>query len=150
MNKKELLKTLRYDTYQQYLSGNHWKHFKKMVFRRKKYKEKMKELGSRYCEYCFVATNNVHVHHKTYARLGKEFLGDVDVLCECCHTQVHELYRLGKMTLTECSKHVKTAKKNPNPIVEKTKPIEIGKKAFLGNKIAKPIVPHLIKYKKVI
>lgn len=45
------------------------------------------------CEQCG-ATYNLHVHHKTYARLGHEHPEDVMVLCEVCHEREHERIRL--------------------------------------------------------
>lgn len=32
---------------------------------------------------------NLHVHHKTYERLGKEHLNDLMVLCKDCHSKEH-------------------------------------------------------------
>lgn len=31
----------------------------------------------------------LHVHHKTYARLGNERMSDLEVLCEFHHTELH-------------------------------------------------------------
>lgn len=32
---------------------------------------------------------NLRVHHTTYERLGYEYLGDLEVLCEGCHKMLH-------------------------------------------------------------
>jgi 5-methylcytosine-specific restriction endonuclease McrA len=41
------------------------------------------------CE-CCGATEELHVHHLSYKRLGKEPLSDLKVLCRNCHCNVHE------------------------------------------------------------
>jgi hypothetical protein len=45
------------------------------------------------CQVCN-ATKYLHVHHRTYARLGCEAKGDLTVLCEACHNAFHR--RVGK------------------------------------------------------
>jgi 5-methylcytosine-specific restriction endonuclease McrA len=34
---------------------------------------------------------DLHVHHKTYARLGHELDTDLEVLCNVCHTKKHAM-----------------------------------------------------------
>lgn len=34
--------------------------------------------------------SDLQVHHKTYARLGKEKMEDLQILCRPCHNEVHE------------------------------------------------------------
>lgn len=40
-------------------------------------------------------TSRLHVHHRTYERLGEELPEDLVVLCEVCH----EAYELGREQL---------------------------------------------------
>lgn len=40
------------------------------------------------CQRC-PAKRNLHVHHKSYERLGAEWDSDLDVLCENCHRDEH-------------------------------------------------------------
>lgn len=42
-----------------------------------------------YCETCGSGTQNINVHHKTYARLGKELAEDLEILCQMCHEIRH-------------------------------------------------------------
>lgn len=35
----------------------------------------------------------LHVHHRTYVRLGNEKQGDLVVLCDDCHSLFHRFYR---------------------------------------------------------
>lgn len=65
-----------YDTY---LRSAHW------IAKRK---EAMEHYGS-VCDQCG-ATSNLHVHHKTYARLCQEKMEDLQVLCKACHMALHE------------------------------------------------------------
>ncbi len=48
------------------------------------------------CEFCRCSKNVLHLHHRTYKRLGKEYLGDVVLLCEYCHLKVHKIHKEGK------------------------------------------------------
>lgn len=41
------------------------------------------------CERCRLYASQLHVHHKTYVRLGKEHWSDLEVLCEYCHQEHH-------------------------------------------------------------
>lgn len=40
------------------------------------------------CALCF-SPNNLHVHHRTYERLGRELITDLIPLCERCHNDHH-------------------------------------------------------------
>lgn len=44
-------------------------------------------------------TERIHLHHKTYERIGEELLTDLVPLCPNCHTLVHVLERRGEMGL---------------------------------------------------
>ena len=47
----------------------------------------------RFCAACG-NTEDLHVHHMTYARLGgNELLSDLVGLCAACHSDVHDLHR---------------------------------------------------------
>jgi len=65
--------------YQAYLSTPEWQVLRRL---------KLIEAGGR----CQVCNNNgeMHVHHRTYARLGKELLSDLTVLCSECHNIFHD------------------------------------------------------------
>lgn len=49
----------------------------------KKRKRKLKEANF-HCEQCG-ADGALQVHHKTYDRLGREWMKDLEVLCPSCH-----------------------------------------------------------------
>ena len=67
--------------YQQYLQGEHWRTFRFNV---------ILERGC-CCESCGSQTRlkDINLHHKTYARLGRELPTDVVLLCRLCHAGVH-------------------------------------------------------------
>ncbi len=44
------------------------------------------------CEACGTE-GRTHIHHRTYARLGKEPNSDLVELCATCHLTVHEVHR---------------------------------------------------------
>ncbi len=51
----------------------------------KKRKRKLKE-ANYICEQCG-ASGALQVHHKTYDRLGREWMKDLEVLCPACHAK---------------------------------------------------------------
>lgn len=46
------------------------------------------------CQACQVAGSGLHVHHATYTRFGgDERLTDLRILCQACHSAVHDLHK---------------------------------------------------------
>jgi hypothetical protein len=68
-----------YDTYQAYLASPHWKEVRQQAIERAG--------GS-----CMLCNRNgtLHVHHRTYERLGAEEPMDIIVLCASHHRQFHK------------------------------------------------------------
>lgn len=62
-----------------YLKSAHW---------RAKRKETLKYHGPK-CDKCGT-DENLQVHHKTYARLGREKMKDLQILCQTHHNELHE------------------------------------------------------------
>jgi len=69
-----------YDTYKDYLESDHWEEVRA---------EALKRYDGR-CALDASHANAVHVHHRTYDRLGAELSEDVIVLCSACHAKHHE------------------------------------------------------------
>ena len=61
-----------------YLASTKWKQLKSL----------RALLANSKCEYCD-ATNNLELHHITYAHLGNENIKDVVLLCSVCHNTLH-------------------------------------------------------------
>lgn len=68
-------------------------------------------LAGHRCQLCN-GTKNLHVHHRTYERIGDEELGDLTVLCKNCHYRFHE-------------KPVKAKKKNPRKAPRKRRVVDL-------------------------
>jgi hypothetical protein len=66
-----------------YWNTQHWRDFKR-EYRLKKFKD-----GVEHCEDCGKRDGSYSIHHKTYARIGRERLSDVVCLCWKCHRKVH-------------------------------------------------------------
>lgn len=50
----------------------------------------------RHCQGCMDRDiKSVHLHHKTYERLGHEDLDDLVAVCQNCHQMIHDRYDLG-------------------------------------------------------
>jgi hypothetical protein len=45
-----------------------------------------------------------HLHHRSYKRLGREWLRDVKPVCQPCHEVIHRLHRTEGFTLRAASK----------------------------------------------
>lgn len=81
--------------YQEYLKSEGWQ-------RRRMIRLRLAEwngYGYCRCEECLEWTwqGKIHVHHRTYERIGMELVGDLAVLCESCHARAHGLPEPGSM-----------------------------------------------------
>lgn len=65
--------------YTTYLSSPEWQGVRRMAL----------EYAQGRCQVCN-SSGYLHVHHRTYARLGQENPSDVTVLCKPCHTIYHD------------------------------------------------------------
>ena len=67
------------EEYQEYLKSDRWHKIREwaLIF-----------WGYRCC-LCY-AKDKIHVHHRTYIRLGHELLTDLIVMCEHCHFAHHD------------------------------------------------------------
>lgn len=70
--------------YDEYLSTVHWKNLRE---------EKLREAEFR-CQLCNAVGVELHVHHRTYERLGHERKCDLIVLCKDCHSHFHDKLKL--------------------------------------------------------
>ncbi len=66
--------------YDRYMKSEAW---------REKAEEAKQRAGHR-CQLCNKANTVLHVHHRTYERLGKELPDDLIVLCAGCHSKFHD------------------------------------------------------------
>jgi 5-methylcytosine-specific restriction endonuclease McrA len=69
--------------YRSYLKSDAWKKKRQQVFA---------YYGKR-CYACRKAPKVLHVHHLTYARLGRESVKDLIPLCVPCHREVTKVYK---------------------------------------------------------
>jgi len=75
----ERLEELRSMPYQEYLQSPEWDATRKAALKRAHYR----------CQLCN-SNGQLHVHHKTYERLGTEYTSDLIVLCRGCHAKFHD------------------------------------------------------------
>lgn len=79
--KGKIKKKVHYANYDEYLKSKWWRQ------RRKQALDKAKNR----CERCGeVPDKPLHVHHKSYDRLGREKASDLEVVCYKCHHYEHE------------------------------------------------------------
>ena len=67
--------------YKRYLNGERWNVKRKAVLSRDGYA----------CQQCGASNTMLHVHHKTYKRIFRERLDDLQTLCAGCHRTNHQL-----------------------------------------------------------
>jgi len=68
--------------YREYITSDEWK----------KRKERYFENHVRRCRACGSA-KRIHLHHKTYRRLGQERDADLVPLCHLCHSALHRIQK---------------------------------------------------------
>lgn len=73
------VKALKALPYAEYLKTEHWQSLRKKALKKASYR----------CQLCN-AKVPLDVHHRTYERLGQEYLADVIVLCRECHRKFHD------------------------------------------------------------
>jgi len=64
--------------YETYLNSREWRMRRKLVL----------ELWGHRCCLCY-SGEDLQVHHRTYARIGRELTTDLIVLCRDCHKRHH-------------------------------------------------------------
>ena len=88
-----------FDSYRDYLASPIWK------------ATKTRWMASEACQGLICHANGcssmygLDLHHKTYARLGREFTADLVLVCRSCHEKIHVLERRG-YRLAEATKMV--------------------------------------------
>lgn len=73
-----MTRALRGKNYREYLQSAEWKTRRALA---------IETAGGR-CQLCN-APGPLHVHHRTYERVGREHPGDLTVLCAPCHSRHH-------------------------------------------------------------
>lgn len=76
------LRELQTMPYHDYLLTPEWQEKRKGALQRAEYK----------CQVCN-ASEQLHTHHRTYERRGRELPSDLTVLCEKCHSLYHQIQK---------------------------------------------------------
>ena len=72
------------DEYDKYLESEHWQAIREHVLA-----QQVEMHGHKFCVQCSGTSAELHVHHLTYERLGKELLSDLTIICQPCHDKLH-------------------------------------------------------------
>lgn len=108
--------------YRQYIKSQAW------IDRRRKYW--IDHNGKYRCVVCG-GLEKIHLHHRTYERIGNELDEDLVPLCEKCHKKTHELVRKGKSRLENA--HLMVKMESPRRKSTKRKSKKFSRKKH-GNK----------------
>lgn len=116
MGKRTLITKLRKlgMTYKEYLKTDHWREVKRRYYSR----------NSKECRICG-AKHNVHLHHKTYKRLGREYDMDLVPLCKRHHNELHEQSDDMSYLWQKTKNYVRTEKKKQRKPVKLPKGIKM-------------------------
>jgi len=88
------VRLLGFASYSDYLKSEHWQEFRKKFFSKSAVCKNLRaKFGELRCQFCHKSAV-LHLHHKTYKRLGAEYLSDVVLICAECHEKSHERHRL--------------------------------------------------------
>lgn len=90
--------------YSEYIKSDAWRIKKEQKFARLK----LEDVCCKVCK----NPEGLHVHHKTYKRLGCEKLSDLVLLCGDCHRKVHKIVkskRAGLSKSVRVLKHERTS-----------------------------------------
>lgn len=72
------LRALGYGSYPEYLASEHWQDVQRRFW------------ASRLAERCAGCKGRpTQIHHRTYKRLGQEWLNDLVAVCRDCHVAIH-------------------------------------------------------------
>lgn len=80
--------------YRKYINSPEW------AFRKEEYYKFHKKV----CRSCRSEDREIHLHHRTYARIYREDDGDLMPLCKDCHASLHYLQKKIGVTVEEASK----------------------------------------------
>ena len=96
---------MKKEQYSVYLKSEHWLEVKAKFYLRERNRR------------CFVCGDNrlLNIHHKTYKRIGMEFMSDLVALCRKCHEGVHKLRSKEKVPLFFAHKRYKQSLKGTMP-----------------------------------
>jgi hypothetical protein len=86
-------------TYQSYLSSEHWRNFKIRWLNSNDYKKHKLKHGLSGCA-CCTRWGEMHFHHITYQRLGRENPRDVIRVCKECHELIHDYIKKAILKVT--------------------------------------------------
>jgi hypothetical protein len=84
-----------FTSYREYLRSDHWAYFKAEFFRERE----------SVCRRCGRDNVPLDLHHVSYARIGNEFLDDVQPLCRKCHDYVEQEKRPPTKSAGKAAKH---------------------------------------------
>ena len=84
-NRDQRLRKLGFENYAAYMTSPEWAEVKR------RYRASLRPQNCGLCD----TSEDLHLHHLTYERVGQEELADLVALCAPCHRMLHALERRG-------------------------------------------------------
>ena len=96
--KSSIIQVKRENPFDEIFNGNHKDYLKTGLWKRKRiYLLKKRGAICQGCLYIPHTLSKLHVHHRTYATLGKEKEQHLTILCETCHKKIHDKYTISQI-----------------------------------------------------
>ena len=111
-------KRISKERHTRYMESSKWQEVRSRYYKSKLWIK----LLDRKC-YCCQEKKSCDLHHKTYKRFENEKLSDLVAICRECHTEVHEIERLGSSLYSAAKKikSIKTGKRKAINVYESAK-----------------------------
>lgn len=93
------------ESYVAYIGSSAW------AAKRKEYRESGRPTGCAKCG----TKKDIHFHHRTYVRFGRERLDDLVPLCQIHHSQLHDLQHREGLTVLKATAIFLDTEKKPKP-----------------------------------
>lgn len=86
--------------YKTYINSEAWK------------KKRLEWFAAGYEKKCYCCSKpyekGFHLHHRSYKRFGNEYLMDLTLVCQPCHTFIHQIHDNSKLDLWRATRKAKT------------------------------------------
>lgn len=103
---RRLLHDLGFSSYAAYLAAPHWQQLRRRFYASARVELMRKHFGRPVCQFCLRGDRQLELHHRTYARIGRERMADLVLLCGDCHEKCHQTARRGRTSIGTATEYI--------------------------------------------